>query len=107
MVDGEMLYRALRLLEANSQMSQRELARELGISVGKANGCVRALIARGLMTACHCTNLRNKAAYRYVLTARGLREKARLTEHFLAQKTLEFERLRVEIEHMRREAAGR
>lgn len=106
MVEREMLYRALRLLEANSQMSQRELARELEVSVGKANSCVRTLIVLGLMTASQCTNRRNRAAYRYALTARGLREKARLTEHFLLQKTLEYERLRMEIEHMRREAAG-
>jgi len=102
--EPEMLYRALRLLEGNSRMSQRELAGQLSISVGKANRCVRALIKRGLMMASHG---RNRADYQYLLTPRGLRERARLTEHFLAQKMAEYERLGMEIECMRREAAGR
>ena len=93
-------------LESNPQMSQRDVARALGISLGKVNYCVQALVQRGWVKASNFKNSHNKAAYMYVLTPRGLKAKARLAMRFLVLKMSEYERLRVEIEQIRREAEG-
>ncbi|MGB6604142.1 MAG: MarR family EPS-associated transcriptional regulator [Steroidobacteraceae bacterium] len=99
----ETRYRVMRLLESDPTLSQRDVARELGISLGKVNFCLQALIRRGWVKAANFKNSRNKAAYMYVLTARGLEAKARLTMRFLVLKMSEYERLRAEIDQMRRE----
>jgi len=88
-------------------MSQRDAARELGISLGKLNFCVRALIRKGLVKATRFKNSRNKAAYMYLLTPRGIEEKASLTLAFLQIKMREYETLRDEIEQIRRDVDGR
>ena len=93
----------MRLIEANPEMSQRDVARELGISLGKVNYCLQALMQKGWIKATNFTNSQNKAAYMYLLTPRGLRQKAGLTLHFLQIKMAEYEKLRVEIEEMRHE----
>jgi len=95
----------MRLLETHSEMSQRDLARELGISLGKVNYCLKALIEKGWVKATNFTNSHNKAAYMYLLTPYGIEQKAILTAKFLRVKMREYEALRVEIEQMRREAA--
>jgi EPS-associated MarR family transcriptional regulator len=100
----ETRYRVMRLLESDPTLSQRDVARELGISLGKVNFCLQALIRRGWVKAANFKNSRNKAAYMYVLTPRGLEAKARLTMRFLVLKMSEYERLRAEIDQMRREA---
>lgn len=97
-------YKLMRLLEANPGMSQRELARHLGISLGKVNYCLRAVVSKGWIKATNFRNSRNKAAYSYLLTPRGLEMKARLTARFLSIKMQEYEALRAEIAEMRREA---
>lgn len=102
-MSDETHYKLMRLIEANPEMSQREVARELGISLGKVNYCLRALVQRGLVKASNFRNSQNKAAYMYFLTPRGLEEKARLTVRFLKIKMREYEKLRVEIEQMRKE----
>jgi EPS-associated MarR family transcriptional regulator len=99
----EYRYKILRLLEADPQMSQRDLARELGISLGKTNYCLRALMETGLIKANNFKNNRNKKAYMYFLTPRGISEKARATANFLERKVAEYEALQREIEHLRRE----
>lgn len=104
MTAGDVHYKLMRLLEANPQMSQRDLARELGISLGKANYCLQALIKKGWIKATNFTNSQNKAAYMYLLTPRGLEEKASLALEFLQLKMREYEALRAEIKQMRREA---
>ena len=100
-------YRLMRLLDANPGMSQRDAARELGISLGKVNYCLRALVRKGWVKASNFKNSHNKAAYMYLLTPRGINEKARLTVEFLTIKMREYERLRDEIEQMRAEAEHR
>ena len=100
----EMRYKLMRLLEANPEISQRDAARELGVSLGKVNFCVQALIRRGWLKATRFTNSRNKAAYMYLLTPRGVEEKASLTLEFLRIKMREYELLSAEIEQMRRDA---
>jgi EPS-associated MarR family transcriptional regulator len=100
----EMRYRVLRLLQTDPKLSQRDVARKLGISLGKVNFCLQALISKGWVKATNFKNSHNKAAYMYVLTPRGMEAKARLAVRFLVQKLSEYERLREEIEQIRREA---
>jgi EPS-associated MarR family transcriptional regulator len=100
----EIHYKLMRLLEANQQLSQRDAARELGVSLGKVNYCLRALVSRGWVKAANFKNSRNKAAYMYLLTPRGLEQKASLALRFLNIKLREYETLRAEIEQMRHEA---
>lgn len=106
MPSEETHYKVMRLIEANPEMSQREVARALGISLGKANYCLQALVRKGWIKATNFKNSRNKSAYVYLLTPRGLEHKARLTIVFLKIKVREYEELRHEIEQMRRETAG-
>jgi EPS-associated MarR family transcriptional regulator len=105
-LNDEMRYKLIRLFSTNTEISQRAAARELGISLGKLNFCVRALVARGLIKAKRFKNSNNKAAYMYLLTPRGLDAKATLTLRFLEVKMREYEKLRGEIDEMRREAEG-
>jgi EPS-associated MarR family transcriptional regulator len=100
----EQHYKLLRVLETNPEMSQRDIARELGISLGKVNYCLQALIKKGWIKATNFTNSQNKAAYMYLLTPRGIEQKASLTARFLKAKMREYEALRAEIKQMRREA---
>lgn len=95
----------LRLLEDNPRVSQRELAQSLGISLGKANYCLRALIGKGLVKARNFRDSDNKRAYLYVLTPQGIEARARLTARFLARKISEYESLKAEIEQLRREVS--
>jgi EPS-associated MarR family transcriptional regulator len=104
MLTDEMRYKLMRLLDGNPGMSQRDVARELGISLGKANYCLQALVRKGWIKATNFKNSHNKAAYMYLLTPRGLESKATLTVRYLQVKIREYEALRVEIEEMRREA---
>jgi EPS-associated MarR family transcriptional regulator len=103
MLSDEVRYRLFRLLEANPQLPQREVARELGMSVGKVNYCIKSLIDKGWVKATNFRNSRNKAAYAYLLTPRGIEEKARFTISFLQTKLSEYERLSAEIEAIRAE----
>ena len=104
---SEMHYKLMRLLEANPEMSQRKAARELGISLGKVNYCLKALVQKGWLKAASFKNNQRKAAYIYVLTPRGIKQKASLTVQFLLIKTREYEALREEIQRMRREVEER
>ena len=90
-------YKVLKHVEANPQITQRELASELGVSVGKANYCLKALIDKGWIKANNFKNSNNKLAYVYKLTPSGIDEKARITVRFLKRKMQEYEDLRKEI----------
>ena len=94
----------LRILEEDPQISQRELARQLDISLGKANYCLQALIEKGWIKANNFKNSNNKKAYMYLLTQRGVVEKTRVTARFLKRKMTEYEALQREIEILRRES---
>ena len=96
-LSDESRYRILRLIERNPAISQREIARELGISLGKVNFCLQALIDKGILKANTFLNSRNKRAYIYVLTPHGIRERARITVRFLRTKMSEYEAIREEI----------
>ena len=99
-----MRYQVMRLLEANPELSQRDVARALGISLGKVNYCVQALVRKGWIKATNFKNSHHKAAYMYLLTPRGIEEKARVTARFLQTRMREYEALRAEIELLRVEA---
>ncbi len=103
MLTDETRYKILKLIEANPQMSQREVANELGISLGKANYCLKALIEKGILKASNFRNSQNKLGYLYKLTPKGIEEKASITSRFLKIKMHEYESLQSEIEQLRQE----
>ncbi len=104
MSDDSTHYGLLKTLEENPSLSQRDLAKRLGISLGKVNFCLNALVEKGFLKVNNFRNSKNKLAYAYLLTPHGIEEKARMTVAFLKYKTQEYERLRAEIEDLAREA---
>ncbi len=92
--------RALRLIEARPQITQRELASELGISLGAAHYMLRALMERGLIKLRRFSASQNKQGYVYVLTPSGITEKAVIAARFLVRKRAEYEALRAEIDEL-------
>lgn len=105
MLTDEYRYKILKLVESNPSISQRELAQQLGISLGKTNFCLKALIDVGLLKATNFRNNKNKLAYMYLLTPRGIEEKASITMRFLKYKIQEYETLQTEIEELRRDVS--
>ena len=85
-LNEDLTFQALRQLQANPKLRQRQLAKALGISLGKTNYCLRALIARGLVKAEHFRTSNNKLAYAYLLTPEGIETKTRITARFLNRK---------------------
>jgi EPS-associated MarR family transcriptional regulator len=104
MLTDEYRYKILKKLETNPEISQRDLAKGLGISLGKTNFCIQALIEKGLIKANNFRNSQNKKAYFYYLTPKGMEEKTSITLQFLKYKMAEYEVLKVELEHLQREA---
>jgi EPS-associated MarR family transcriptional regulator len=103
MLSDKVRYELLRLLEPNPELSQREVASALGISLGKVNYCVNALVAKGWLKAANFKHSKRKTGYVYLLTPRGVEEKARLMAEFLQIKIKEYEALNREIEEIRDE----
>lgn len=99
----EIHFKVLRLLETNPNINQRSLAAALGVSLGKANFCLNALLDKGLVKMDNFRSHQNKLSYAYLLTPRGLAEKASMTHRFLLRKTEEYELLKLEIELLKRE----
>ena len=93
----------MRRLEENPSLTQRELADELGVSLGKANYCLKALMEKGWIKANNFKNNNNKLSYTYLLTPSGIGQKARITVRFLKRKMDEFEALKTEITELKRE----
>ena len=98
-------FRVLRLIEVNPQMKQRELASAAGVSLGKTNYCIHALLEKGLIKVQNFKSNKRKLAYAYQLTPAGIAEKALLTQRFLQHKMEEYEVLKAEIELLKQEAA--
>ena len=103
---AELRLRVLRALEANPELSQRQLASELGVSLGGVNYALKALIERGFVKADNFRKSGRKVAYLYVLTPRGVAEKASLATAFLGRKLEEYEVLRQEIEALKGEVGS-
>lgn len=100
---NEAHYRVLRMIQHNPELTQRELARDLGISLGKANYLLQALIEKGWVKARNFKNNKKKSAYTYLLTPGGIEQKARMTYHFLQRKIREYKALKDEIESLEQE----
>ena len=94
----------MRLLQANPHMMQRELAQALGVSLGKTNFCLQALLAKGWLKVQNFAGKRNKLTYAYLLTPQGIKEKALLTSRFLQRKQQEYVLLQAEIAALQIEA---
>ena len=94
-------FRVMRILEDHPEITQRELAKRLGVSLGGINYCLNALIEKGFIKARNFTGNTNKISYAYLLTPKGIREKTKLTVRFLQRKMQEYEDLRGEIEQLR------
>ena len=99
-------FRVLRLLQENPEMSQRELAIAVGVSVGGMHYVLNALIERGLVKLGNFTAAEDKRRYAYLLTPKGLAEKAALTRKFLVRKAEEYESLKKEIDALTAELDG-
>jgi len=102
----EIHLKVLRHVEANPEVTQRELAIELGVSLGKANYCLKALMDKGFIKARNFRNSNNKRAYLYKLTPTGIDAKARISVAFLRRKMDEYEQLRMEIDQLQNEVNG-
>ena len=102
----ELRLRVLRALEINPDLSQRQLAAELGVSLGGVNFALKALVERGFVKADNFRKSGNKVAYLYVLTPQGVAEKASLATAFLGRKLEEYELLRQEIEALKDEVCS-
>ena len=102
-LDDDITYEIFKNLEADPNTSQRALSKSMGISLGKVNYCLKALITKGWVKAKNFEKSPNKAGYAYILTPAGLETKARVTARFLRRKITEYEKLQIEIEMMRRE----
>jgi EPS-associated MarR family transcriptional regulator len=97
-INPDIHFRVLHLLDAEPDLTQRELAKKLGISLGGVNYCLKALIDVGHIKAGNFSKNPNKSVYLYLLTPNGIAEKARLTAGFLNRKMAEFQDLKKEIE---------
>ena len=106
MLTDEYRYRILKLLEKDPTASQREIARELGVSLGRVNYCLQALIEKGLIKVNNFRQNEIKRAYLYYLTPKGVQEKTKVTVRFLKAKLDEYESLKREVALLQREAGN-
>ena len=104
-LESEEVLKVLREITKNPEMTQRELSSRLGISLGKVNFLMNALIHKGLVKAHNFKNSNNKKAYIYYLTPSGFEEKLKITYHFLRRKMKEYEQLNEEIRQLRQEVS--
>lgn len=97
-------YQILKSLEQDSRSTQRQLSSNLGVSLGKVNYCIKSLIEKGFIKVNNFRNNKNKIQYSYLLTPKGIEEKAKLTLDFIRIKTQEYDALKQEIEALKKEA---
>ncbi|WPC68104.1 MarR family EPS-associated transcriptional regulator [Rhodoferax ferrireducens] len=102
----EIHFKVMGLLQAKPDMSQRQMAKALGLSLGKTNYCVQALLKKGWLKLQNFSGNANKQAYAYLLTPEGIANKAQLTTRFLQRKQQEYVLLKAEIEALQREASS-
>lgn len=93
-------------IETNPQATQRELVDKLDVSLGKVNFIVNALVERGIIKLERFRSSKNKKGYLYLLTPKGITEKAEITKRFLQSKVEEYEKLKGEIEELRIKVGG-
>lgn len=102
----DLRFRVLKLLQDQPDLSQRELAEVLGVSNGKLHYCIRALIEKGLVKLGNFANSNHHLGYAYILTPKGMAQKARMTGRFLRRKMAEYEALRSEIAALQAEVSA-
>lgn len=102
-LDDATRYQLLKLIAEHPGYTQRELAAAMGVSVGKTNFCIKALISKGLVKAENFRRNRDKGAYAYLLTPKGIEDKAIVTVRFLQRKMAEYDVLKAEIAALRME----
>ncbi len=100
-------FRILRLLQDNPEMTQRELAKEVGVSTGGIHYVLNALVEKGMLKLSNFTAAEDKRRYAYKLTPQGIAEKARLTRRFMIRKLAEYEALKAEIDDVRGDLSER
>ena len=100
-IQEDTYFRVMRILEKNPDLTQRELAEKLGLSVGGLNYCIKALMDKGWVKMQNFQNSKNKFKYVYLLTPQGINERVALTSRFLYRKMQECEALKAEIESLR------
>jgi len=98
----EDIYRVMDAIEKDQAMSQRELSKSLGYSLGKVNYILKGLMEKGLVKIENFARSSHKLRYAYVLTPNGIREKVKITRDYLKRRELEYERMRLEIEELKR-----
>ena len=98
--EQEIRYRLLQILSQESALSQRDMAQRIGISLGKVNYCISELAKKGLIEIIRFKSAKNKMPYTYMLTPRGIQEKAKLTVRFLKQKLMEYEEVKDQIRQL-------
>jgi EPS-associated MarR family transcriptional regulator len=106
MTNEEIVYKALKLLEANPELSQRQIASALGVSLGKGHYVLKSLMDVGWVKLNNFRDSKKKLGYAYALTPVGIVEKAAITVRFLARKQQEFHELHAEIEALRIDVAA-
>jgi len=96
-------YQILKSLEQDPNYTQRQLSKDLDLSLGKVNYCLKSIVEKGFVKINNFKNSKNKSQYSYLLTPKGIEEKARLTVEFIKIKTREYEQLKDEIETLKTE----
>ena len=102
-MNPEINYKLLKLLDSNPNLTQRQMAEEMGLSLGKFNFCLKKLVKKGIVKIDRFTTSSNKAGYMYLLTPRGIEEKTIITTNFLKRKMIEYEVLKREIQELSQE----
>lgn len=99
----ELQHKLFKTIAEHPQINQRELSKTLGISLGKANYCLKALMEKGWIKAQNFKNNKNKLSYVYLLTPGGIEQKASVTVRYLKRKMEEYEQLKAAVEELKRE----
>lgn len=102
-LEDEVHLKILRILEVNPKISQREMARETGVSLGKLNYCLQSLVQVGLVQMSNFAKSSKKKNYIYALTPSGIAKKVKLTVHFLEFKQMQYEMLKAEIAELKKD----
>ena len=105
-MQDETIYKLLKTIENDPHLSQREIAQKMGVSLGKANYCLKSLLDKGFIKVRNFYKNKKKKAYIYILTPHGIEEKAQVTYRFLQRKIHEYELIKAEIESLKNESSS-
>lgn len=103
---NEAQFKTLKEFSVEGTISQRDLSKKIGLSLGSVNYIVKELIKKGYVKAQKFKNSQNKAAYIYVLTPKGINARVKQTQYFLQVKLEEYEKLKTEIDELKKDAYG-